>query len=223
MIKLKGVYVFLMICITLILSCKNENKTPRESSTHKIEKVSGKKYISEYEPYNADSTINVIVEIPAGTHQKWEVSKDDETLQLQYIDDKPRVINYLAYPCNYGMIPQSLLPKDMGGDGDPLDVILLGQKLNREEVVPCRIIGMLKLLDNGEQDDKIIAVPINGLFSNIKSMSELYSQYPGVSVIIETWFSNYKGPNEIISYGYEEREAAIEILNFAIHNYSNEN
>jgi len=211
-----------MICITLFLSCKNVNKTPRESSTHKIEKVSGKKYLSEYEPYNADSTINVIIEIPAGTHQKWEVSKDDETLQLQYIDDKPRVINYLAYPCNYGMIPQSLLPKDMGGDGDPLDVILLGQKLDREEVVPCRIIGLLKLSDNGEQDDKILAVPMTEKWSNVEDIEDLDLYFPGARDIVSTFFTNYKTKGEMEFESWGSKDEAMKVVNDA-YTYSSKN
>ena len=45
--------------------------------------------------------------------------------------DTPRIVNYLGYPGNYGMIPRAFLPKNLGGDGDPLDVLLLGPSIKR--------------------------------------------------------------------------------------------
>ena len=109
------------------------------------------------------------------------------------------MINYLAYPANYGMIPQSILPKDKGGDGDPLDVIILGERIERGQLIKCHLVGMLSLLDDGEQDDKLIAVPMSGPFSEIRDITDLNNKYPGVVTIIETWFSNYKGPNQMLS------------------------
>jgi len=62
------------------------------------------------------------------------VKKPDGIMKWAFEDGKPRVIKYLAYPGNYGMIPRTLLPKELGGDGDPLDIIMLGP-LSRER---CR-------------------------------------------------------------------------------------
>ena len=57
-----------------------------------------------------------------------------------WINNKPRIINYLGYPANYGMIPKTLLKKENGGDGDPLDVIVLGPPESKGSIVKCKII-----------------------------------------------------------------------------------
>ncbi len=202
------------------LSCNKHIGPPPSSSLQGVEIKTDKKFISGYNPINADSSINVVIEIPAGTHAKWEVEKHDETMRLQYIDQKPRMIDYLAYPANYGMIPQSILPIENGGDGDPLDVIVLGRRIERAQVVKCKLIGILRLLDNGEQDDKLIAVPLVDNFSNISDLKELQERYHGVTTIIETWFSNYKGPNEMVSMGYSDKPAAMKVLRNAVANYT---
>ena len=56
----------------------------------------------------------------------------------------PRIINYGNYPVNYGMIPKTVLPINLGGDGDPLDAIVLGNPLPRGTVLKAKIIGLLK-------------------------------------------------------------------------------
>ncbi|MBL4709264.1 MAG: inorganic diphosphatase [Flavobacteriales bacterium] len=74
------------------------------------------------------------------------------------------------------------------------------------------MIGVLKLLDRGEQDDKLIAISKNSTLSNIKTLEDLKLKYPGILEIIETWFSNYKGPNKIKSQGFKSIQDAITIL-----------
>ncbi|NPD15981.1 inorganic diphosphatase [Xinfangfangia sp. D13-10-4-6] len=166
-------------------------------------------------PTNADGSVRAIVEIPTGTSAKWEVSKEDpKAVYWEYKNDKPRIVNYLGYPGNYGAIPGTALPKDLGGDGDPLDVLVIGQAIPRGEVTNVRLIGVLKMLDGGEQDDKLIAVLAEGSpFSHIESMAQLDSEYPGVSDIIGLWFANYKGPDGgMEAKGFEEAAVAREVL-----------
>jgi len=178
-----------------------------------------KNYLTGYPAINPDGSVNVVVEIPAGSRDKWEVSKDQGDLRWEFRDGKPRVVNYLAYPGNYGMIPQTLLPKKVGGDGDPLDVIILGSAIPRGYVVNAKIIGVLKLLDDGEQDDKLIAVlPIDQLGS-VNNLFELKNKYPGITNIIETWFTNYKGKGRMQSLGFDGVNKAVEILNEATRAY----
>ena len=99
-----------------------------------------------------------MIEIPAGTLEKWEYNKSTRDIELELINIKPRIFSYLGYPANYGMIPKTLLPKKYGGDGDPLDVIVIGPAEPRGSIVKCKIIGVLYLIDNFEQDDKLIAI-----------------------------------------------------------------
>jgi len=222
MIVKKYILILSWILIIISGSCKTEITHPDKSSEGNGERLEGKKlYLSEYKPMNADGTVNAVIEIPAGTHEKWEVDKTDERMHLQYIDNIPRIIQYLSYPANYGMIPQSILPKDKGGDGDALDIIVLGEHLERGSVVKTKIIGMLRLIDGGEQDDKLIAVPMTGVFSEISNIIELKDKYSGVAEIIELWYSNYKGPGILQTKGYADRDSALTVLQYAVDSYQN--
>ena len=156
--------------------------------------------------------VDMLVEIPAGSIKKFELNKQNGLIEMDSIDGKPRFIQYLGYPANYGMIPNTLLPLDKGGDGDPLDILSIGPVAQSGELIKCRIIGVLKLLDRGEQDDKLIAISKNSTLSNIKTLEDLKLKYPGILEIIETWFSNYKGPNKIKSQGFKSIQDAITIL-----------
>jgi inorganic pyrophosphatase len=138
--------------------------------------------------------LQAVIEIPAGTTAKYEVDKASGELTWTEENGKPREVAYLGYPGNYGFIPQTLSPKDRGGDGDPLDVIILGEAEERGSLVEIRPIGVLKLKDRGEQDDKLITVRLKGAFENIKSLDQLKTEFPGTLEIITLWFENYKGP-----------------------------
>lgn len=161
-----------------------------------------------------------VVEIPAGSSEKWEVDKESGDLACNRVEGKRRRVEYLAYPFNYGMIPQTLLPEELGGDGDPLDVILLGDALRRGSVVPVRFIGMLEMLDRGEQDDKIIAVEADGRIGKVRDLLELESLFPGSRIIVEVWMDNYKGPDSPIQIiGWAGPEEAHAIYDRAVEAY----
>ena len=168
--------------------------------------------LTDYPALPTPATVTVVVEIPAGTDQKWEVTKNGDGLEWEIEDGAPRLIRYLAYPANYGMIPGTLLPTPVGGDGDPLDVVLLGPALGRGTVTEARPVGVLRLLDGGEQDDKIVAVPTTGTFSEVEDLDELRRRYPGALSIVETWFLNYKGPGEMVGDGVAGGAEALAIV-----------
>ena len=132
---------------------------------------------------------------------------------------KHRIVKYLPYPVNYGMIPRTLSAKEKGGDGDPLDVLLLGPAKPRGEVTVGKLVGVLKLLDEGKQDDKLLAVSPDGPFGKINSMEGLRAKFAGVPEILETWFENYKGPGKMKSQGFAGRKEAEEVLDYAITNW----
>ena len=92
---------------------------------------------------------------------------------------------------------------------DPLDVILLGPALDRGAVVRARPIGLLRLLDDGERDDKVLAVQMSGPMSEVTDFRSLDEHYSGALTIIETWFTNYKGPGRLESRGIGGAEEAI--------------
>jgi len=175
-------------------------------------------FLRDYAPTDSNGNINVVVEIPAGTNAKWEVTATGQ-LTWDFKDEKPRIVAYLGYPGNYGMIPRTILPKDQGGDGDPLDVIILAPAVPRGSIVEARPIGVLKLLDRGEQDDKIIAVLPDSPLGSVSGLDELQSEFKGITDILDIWFSNYKGPGKMESKGFGGLAEARDIINQAIADY----
>ncbi len=172
----------------------------------------GTDYLRGHPALAGDGLIHVVVEIPAGTSEKWEVDKTSGALELEQRDGGPRVIRYLAYPGSYGMVPRTRLPRELGGDGDPLDVLLLGPAVARGSVVRARPVGVLRLLDDGERDDKILAVRTRGPLSDVTDLTTLDARYPGVRQIVETWFTHYKGPGRIRSGGFADAVEAMAIV-----------
>ena len=168
--------------------------------------------VKNYDSYNDDRSVNALIEIPAGTLEKWEYNKSTRKIELELVNNKPRIINYLGYPANYGMIPKTLLPKNNGGDGDPLDVIVIGPSETKGNIVKCKIIGVLQLIDNSEQDDKLIAISYKSTLDNVNDISELDASYNGILEILEIWFTNYKEDGQIKSMGYDNRSRALKIL-----------
>jgi inorganic pyrophosphatase len=94
--------------------------------------------------------------------------------------------------------------------------VLLGPALERGSVVEARPVGVLRLLDGGERDDKIIAVPLVGPFEEVRSLEQLDRDYPGVLEILETWFTRYKGPGVLVSEGFADRAEALRRVEAAV-------
>jgi len=211
-------HLFTLIGCNQNASSDGKNTVPAQSDPYTL--TGEKNFLSGYPPVNQDGSINVVVEIPAGTSAKWEVSKPDGLIKWQFVAGQPRVVRYLAYPGNYGMVPRTLLPKEVGGDGDPLDVIVLGPTVPRGTVVRAKLIGVLKLLDRGEQDDKLIAVMHASPLAEVEDLSQLREQFPGVLSILETWFSNYKGLGKMATQGFADVAKAREILQAATRAYT---
>lgn len=215
------ILAFVLFC--LIISCNNTVSTKVDGAiqeTDSLYVLKGEKhFFNDYEPYCENGDINAIIEIPAGTLEKWEVDKKDGSMRLEFVDEKPRIVQYLAYPANYGMIPQTVLPKELGGDGDPLDVLVLGDACERGEVVPCKLIGVMIMLDRGEQDDKLIAVKKGSPYYSVNSIAGLNEKFPGITEILKIWFTNYKGVGKIEVKGFEEKNVADEILESAVREF----
>ena len=156
---------------------------------------------------NNSNSLNAIIEIPAGTNIKYEYNYDSQNFEAQIVDGQKRIINYLPYPGNYGFIENTFMDPSLGGDGDALDVLVICEALHQSKKINIEPIGILKLLDNGEEDHKIIAIPSNNRVSFMKD-----SIPESVKIILKTWFSNYKGVGEMyyISWG-DKKEALKEI------------
>ena len=180
---------------------------------NKYQLTGSKNFISDFNYIDQDNYHNAVIEIPSGTNEKWETSKDGKYIELEFKNGKPRIINYLSYPFNYGFIPRTLLSNEKGGDGDPLDIIIYGQRnLTRGTVVSVKVIGMLLVKDQGETDNKVISVLKGSRFENVKSLDGLKKKYPGILDITNIWFNNYKGIKIDID-GYVNKKNTIKFIN----------
>ena len=164
----------------------------------------------------SDNSFNAVVEIPAGTNKKLEYNKSLKSFEIDIEDGKERTIQFLPYIGNYGFIPSTLSDSKTGGDGDALDVLVLSESVSTGTVMEILPVAMLKLIDDGELDYKIIAIPINEKLRiiDVKSLDELQQNFPTVLTIIESWFLNYNKNDEAIIKGWgNEKEALEEIHN----------
>lgn len=170
---------------------------------------------------NEDGTINVVIEIPAGTNQKWEVSPDGQLLQWQLSnkDGKPRIVDYLPYVGNYGFVSRTWLDPEKGGDGQALDAIVLGTTTPRGEVVKAIPIGVVRVIDRMEQDDKILAIEAGSTFTGVTDIESLDDRYPGVSEILRLWFAHAHGTSEVQMMGTGSRNQANAVVDYAAESF----
>ena len=207
------IIILIYLALTNFALSEIFNKNVKMLNQYKV--IGIKNFISEYKTFISEDTINVVIEIPKGTNEKWEVSKIDGSLEHDFFMGKPRFIEYGPYPFNYGMVPQTVLPLSVGGDGDPLDVIVLGDKILRGSVIEAKVLGMMDILDMGELDTKVIAVPKNFSNGNIKDLEDLKLKKPEILEEILGWFLNYKGKNLITFKRYGPKAETLEKINQA--------
>jgi len=130
---------------------------------------------------NPPAIVNAVIEVPRGSKVKYELHKESGLLKVDRM-----LFSSVHYPANYGFIPQTLCE-----DHDPLDILVLGQ----ESVVPlcimrARPIGVMKMVDQGEADDKIIAVHADDPeYSHYRSIDELP---PHRLKEVQRFFEDYK-------------------------------
>lgn len=177
-------------------------------------------FLRGYPAIVSPGVANAVIEVPAGYVDKWEVKNADGLLHWDLADGKPRRVAYLGYPANYGMVPRTVLSKVRGGDGDPLDVLVLGAAIPRGSVVPVRVIGLLEMRDRGELDVKLVAVREATPLGEVRSIDDLNRNFPGITSILETWFSNYKGAGLTEAKGFGDVTRALEILTNAAADYA---
>ena len=130
--------------------------------------------------FNSEFQINALIEISMGMRTKYEVDKETGLLKLDRI-----LFSSVQYPANYGFIPQSL-----GEDGDPLDVMIICKEpIVPLCLVPARIVGVMRMVDQGLVDHKILAVPLKDASTrnilNIENLDE------GLKLEFKAFFESY--------------------------------
>jgi inorganic pyrophosphatase len=159
----------------------------------------------------SEHTFNAVIEIPAGTNTKYEYSPSQNEFVIDIENGRERVIDFLPYPGNYGFIPSTLSKSDEGGDGDALDVFVLSESVTTGTVVEIVPIALLKLIDDGEMDFKVIGIPLEERNRIIKATTyaELTENYPRLLLIISEWFLNYNKNDTSTIEGWEDEKEAI--------------
>jgi 3'-phosphoadenosine 5'-phosphosulfate synthase len=132
---------------------------------------------------------------------KMEVNKDmpGNPIVQDIKDGQPRYYTFGTTFFNYGLVPQTWEDPEMmsmgyGGDNDPIDAIELGSSpLLMGSITPCRVIGELELIDEGETDHKILVIALSDpLASSIHSMEDLERVKPGTLEKLKYWLKRYK-------------------------------
>ena len=160
-----------------------------------------------------NGTINVVVEIPAGSNHKIEWDRRLGVMRLDRVE--PQIF---AKPTNYGFIPQTL-----DEDGDELDVLLVTDSpLTTGIVVNAKIIGVMKFVDDGEVDDKIIAVPSDDRNNGdaIQTLEDIPAQ---LIKQIEFHFNRYKDlkkPGSTVVKSFDGAEEAQQVIAEAIRRWN---
>ena len=135
------------------------------------------------EPF--EDVFPVVIEIPRGSRNKYELDKPTGLLKVDRV-----LYSAVHYPANYGFIPRTL-----DDDGDPLDVLVLSQEeVVSGAVVAARVIGVMPMIDQGEVDDKIIAVMLGDpAFETVRTLNDLL---PFRMNEIMRFFGDYKALEE---------------------------
>ncbi len=154
-----------------------------------------------------------VIEVPAGTNQKIEIDHLTGEFKISLRNGQPRVIDFLGYPLNYGFIPGTKMNKERGGDGDPLDALILCESLPTASILEFIPIAVLRLKDSNELDSKIIGVPSDPKMRTLSALNYemLTNQYPAIKDILVTWFLNYDKKNDKTEFiGWENEKCAID-------------
>ena len=158
--------------------------------------------------------INVVIEIPTGSNHKIEWDRKNACFMLDRVEPMA-----FAKPCNYGFIPQTL-----DEDGDELDALVITeQPLTTGIYMTARVLGVMKFVDDGEVDDKIICVPAddrnNGdRYQTLKDLPKRLIEQ------IEFHFNHYKdlkkpGTTKVEKWG--DVEEAKQVIEDAIKRWKN--
>lgn len=161
----------------------------------------------------APDELLLAVEIPAGSFTKYEIGEDG----LLHVD---RFLAMpMAYPANYGSMPRTL-----AGDGDPLDALVLTRApLHPGAVIRFRPVGVLRMVDGGEADEKIIGVPVDNVDASYAGIRDL-ADLPKAEVDrIEAFFRVYKqlpaGSKTVELHGWGDAAEARRIAAEALQRY----
>lgn len=160
-----------------------------------------------------NDVVDAVVEIPFRSRNKYEIDKATGKIKLDRV-----LYSAMGYPTEYGTIENTLAP-----DGDPLDILIIATEPTYPGcVVPARIVGYLKMMDNGKEDYKLISVvDCDPRYDEIQDLSDI-SKFTLKE--IQNFFENYKKLQDIeVEVGrYYSKQEALLLLEKCKNNYNNQ-
>jgi inorganic pyrophosphatase len=151
-----------------------------------------------------------VIEISKGSKTKYEIDKETGLLMVDRV-----LYTSTIYPANYGFIPRTY-----ADDGDPLDILVLcTEAINPMTLIQCYPIGVIRMLDSGRLDEKIISIPFGDpTYSGIRDIDNLPEH---VFNEMKHFFSVYKAleHKETLVDDVAGRDEAVAIVEGAIRNY----
>ena len=151
-----------------------------------------------------------VVEISKGSKKKYELDKECGHIILDRI-----LYTSTHYPANYGFIPRTY-----GDDNDPLDVLILcSESLEPMTLVRCYPIGAISMIDNGRNDEKIIAIPYGdptyNIYEDIEQLpSHIFKEMQHFFTVYKALENKETAVDEVVG-----REEAVKVISTAIDSY----
>jgi inorganic pyrophosphatase len=159
----------------------------------------------------APAVVTAIIEIPKGSKAKYELDKDSGMLKLDRV-----LFSSVNYPANYGFIPKTYCD-----DKDPLDILVIcSLDVQPMCLIDAKVIGVMRMIDNNEEDDKIIAVANNDM--SVRHINDISELPPHTLLEMRRFFEDYKKleHKEVIVEQFLGREPAYEIIHESIRLYN---
>jgi len=159
---------------------------------------------------NVPDTVNAIIEIPRYSRAKYELDKETGMLRLDRV-----LYSAVYYPANYGFVPQTYCD-----DNDPLDILVLSQiDMQPLCLVEAKIIGVMRMLDQGEADDKLIAVCAHDM--SVAFYNDISELPPNFINELRHFFEEYKKleNKEVKVEDFQNARLAKKILQHSINDY----
>jgi inorganic pyrophosphatase len=159
---------------------------------------------------NAPTIVTAVIEIPKGSKAKFEIDKSTGMIKLDRV-----LFSAVHYPANYGFIPKTYC-----GDKDPLDIlVIMSVEVPPLTLVDAKVIGVMRMTDQGDSDDKIIAVAQNDV--SVNYINDIDDLPPHTIVEMQRFFEDYKKleNKNVVIEKFMNKTEAIKIVNESIELY----